>query len=91
MTNAAFRAALTLCLTLPVLAAPAARAQGDANLHREVALWLAALAFSARAGKAACATARLTADNTASSDAVMILGCMPAPNKVRRERVVISM
>ena len=46
---------------------------------------------SALAGNASCATARFTAENTARSDAVMMLGCIPTPNKVRRDRVVISM
>ena len=36
------------------------------------------------------AIARFTAENTASSEAVMMFGCMPAPNSVCRERVVIS-
>jgi len=47
-------------------------------------------AFSARAGNAPCAMARFTAEKIANRDAVMILGCIPAPNKVRRDRVVIS-
>jgi len=63
MTNAAFRAALTLCLTLPVLAAPAARAQGDANLHREVALWLAALGPRGPGAPPASDIARLINDH----------------------------
>ena len=46
--------------------------------------------FSGTADKAPLAMARLTADNTASSDAVMMFGCIPAPNNVCRERVVIS-
>lgn len=46
--------------------------------------------LSLRAGNASWATARLTADRIANSEAVMILGCIPAPNKVRRDRVVIS-
>src|SRR3981189_2980234 len=45
---------------------------------------------STRADIAPSAIARLTADRTASSEAVTILGCIPAPNKVRRARVVIS-
>ena len=36
------------------------------------------------------AIARFTAENTASNEAVMMFGCMPAPNSVCRERVVIS-
>src|ERR1700730_2302745 len=47
-------------------------------------------AASARAGSAPPATARFTADKKASNEAVMMLLCMPAPNSVRRERVVIS-
>src|SRR5271167_3371223 len=48
-------------------------------------------AESTRLGKAPCAMALFTAETIASSDAVMILGCTPTPNRVRRERVVTSM
>ena len=43
------------------------------------------------AARAPEAMARFTADKIASSEAVMMFECIPAPNKVRRERVVISM
>ena len=36
------------------------------------------------------AIARFTAERMARSEAVMIFGCIPAPNRVRRDRVVIS-
>ncbi len=48
-------------------------------------------ALASRAGKEPCAIARLTADKMANSEAVMMFGCIPAPNSVRRDRVVISM
>ena len=47
-------------------------------------------ALSGTADSTPLAIARLTAENTASSEAVMMFGCMPAPNSVWRERVVIS-
>jgi hypothetical protein len=37
------------------------------------------------------AMARFTAEITAKREAVMMFECIPAPNRVRRERVVISM
>src|SRR5882757_4141244 len=55
-----------------------------------VSLQVPVSAASARAGNAPWATARFTAERMANRDAVMMLLCMPAPNRVRRERVVIS-
>src|ERR1700733_185454 len=46
--------------------------------------------FSDWAGSALVAIARLTAERMARSEAVMIFECIPAPNSVRRARVVIS-
>ncbi len=48
-------------------------------------------AFRAVGARAPSATARFTAEITASREAVMMFECIPAPNSVRRERVVISM
>src|SRR5580692_890498 len=64
----------------------------DLNRHRGACEWPPRLrpviavapgqvpvrAVSLRAGKACCAMARFTAENIASSEAVMILGCIPA-------------
>ncbi len=46
--------------------------------------------FSDWAGSALRAIARFTAEIMARSEAVMIFECIPAPNNVRRARVVIS-
>jgi hypothetical protein len=56
--------------------------------HRD--LQVPVFAASACTGSTPPATARFTADRMASNEAVMMLLCMPAPNRVRRDRVVIS-
>jgi hypothetical protein len=48
-------------------------------------------ALRAVGARAPIATARFTAEITARREAVMMFECIPAPNNVRRERVVISM
>src|SRR6266404_4995614 len=70
-----------ISINLTTLPHPASRRDG---------LQVPVNAASARAGSAPPATARFTADKMASREAVMMLLCMPAPNRVRRERVVIS-
>jgi hypothetical protein len=68
----------------------AARSSGRRQCRGAGAVHVPVNASSARAGNAPCATARFTAETIASSDAVMMLPCIPAPNSVFRDRVVIS-